>query len=124
MPKHQVNVSGSEGVDLAQLQSSHDKLSASLEEIKRFAESLDAGSTIDDEMLERRQGQIYDELHAVARTIAATGSQNVSGASVKARVLLDWCDQDSDDVINQLTVSLCRDVLRLARSGGGGERSG
>ena len=121
MPKHQVNVSG-EGMDLAQLQSSYDKLSASLEEITRLAESLDAGSTIDDEMLEHRQGQIHDELHAVAGTIAAKESQDVYGASVKARVLLDWCDQGSDDLTNQLTISLCRDVLRLARSGG--ERSG
>jgi hypothetical protein len=124
MPKHQVNVSGGEDIDLAQLQCSYDKLSASLEEITRLAEYLDAGSTIDDEMLEHRQGQIHDELHAVARTIAAKESQDVSGASVKARVLLDWCDQASDDLINQLTISLCRDLLRLARSGGGSERSG
>jgi transcriptional regulator with XRE-family HTH domain len=118
MPEHQVNVSGGEGVDLTKLQSSYDKLSASLEEVTRLAESLDAGSTIDDQMLERRQGEIYDELHAVARTIAAKESQDVSGAGVKARVLLDWCDRRSDDIITQLTVSLCRDVLRLWSGGG------
>ena len=124
MPKHQVNVSDGEGVDLAQLQSSYDKLSASLEEVKRLAEFLNAGSAIDDQMLEHRQEQLYDELHAVAKTIAAREAQSVSGASVKARVLLDWCDHSRDDVITQLTVSLCRDVLRLARSGSGGEKSG
>jgi transcriptional regulator with XRE-family HTH domain len=113
MPKHQVNVSGGEGVDLTKLQSSYDQLSASLEEVTRLAESLDAGSTIDDQMLERRQGEIYDELHTVARTIAAKESRDVSGAGVKARVLLSWCDPGSDDIITQLTVSLCRDVLRL-----------
>jgi hypothetical protein len=122
MPKQRVN--GAESVDLTRLQSNYDKLSASLEEVRRLAETLDAGSTIDDQMLERREEQIHEELHAIAKTIAAKESQDVSGASVKAKVLLDWCDQASDDVTSQLTVSLCRDVLRIARSGGSGERTG
>jgi len=122
MPKQRVN--GAESVDLTRLQSNYDKLSASLEEVRRLAETLDAGSTIDDQMLERREERIHEELHAIAKTIAAKESQDVSGASVKAKVLLDWCDQASDDVTSQLTVSLCRDVLRIARSGGSGERTG
>jgi len=124
MPKHRVNVSGVEGVDLTQLRFQYDKLSASLEEVMGLAGVLDADPTNGTQMLERRRGQIQDELHAIAKTIAANESQDMFGASIKARVLLDWCERDRDDVVTQLTVSLCRDVLRVARSSEGGERTG
>ncbi len=116
MPKHQVNGEDVESVDLTQLQTKYDKLSASLEEVTRLAEALDADPTVGDQLLERRRVQIQDELHAIARTIAAKESQDIFGARVKARMLLDWCEQDRDDVITQLTVSLSRDVLRVVRS--------
>ena len=122
MPKHQVNGEDVESVDLTQLQTKYDKLSASLEEVTRLAEALDADPTVGDQLLERRRVQIQDELHAIARTIAAKESQDIFGARVKARMLLDWCEQDRDDVITQLTVSLSRDVLRVVRSSGGSGR--
>jgi hypothetical protein len=122
MPKHQVNGEDVESVDLTQLQTKYDKLSASLEEVTRLAEALDADPTVGDQMLERRRVQIQDELHAIARTIAAKESQVIFGARVKARMLLDWCEQDRDDVVTQLTVSLSRDVLRVVRSSGGSGR--
>jgi hypothetical protein len=124
MPKHRVNVSGVEGVDLTQLRFRYDKLSASLEEVMGLAGALHADPATGDQMLERRRGQIQDELYAIVKTIAAKESQDVLGASVKARVLLDWCERDRDDVVTQLTVSLCQDVLRVARSSEGGERTG
>ena len=124
MPKHQVNVSGVEGVDLTQLRFQYDKLSASLEEVIGLAGALHADPTRGDQTLERRRGQIQDELYTIAKTIAAKELQDVLGASVKARVLLDWCERDRDDVVTQLTVSLCQDVLRVARSSEGGERTG
>ena len=64
MPKHQVNVEDVESVDLVQLQSKYEKLSASLEEVTRLAEALDADPTVGDQLLERRRVQIQDELHA------------------------------------------------------------
>jgi hypothetical protein len=122
MLKHQVNVGDAESLDLVQLQSRYEKLSASLEEVTRLAEALDADPTVGDQMLERRRVQIQDELHAIAKTIAAKESQDIFGARVKAKMLLDWCEQDRDDVIAQLTVSLSRDVLRVVQSSGGSGR--
>jgi hypothetical protein len=118
MPKYRVNARGVESVDLTALRSLYERLSGSLEEITRLAEALDADPTVGDEMLEQRRDQLQDELHAIAKRIAAKKSQDISGARAKAEVLLEWCEEGSDNIIAQLTVSLCRDVLRIARSSG------
>jgi len=44
-------------------------------------------------------------------------AHDLSALAVKARVLLDWCERDRDDVVSQLTMSLCRDVLRTNQVG-------
>jgi hypothetical protein len=119
MSNRPVNVKGAvrgTPVDLADLQSEYDRLLGSLGELTHVRRVLEADPAAADRALEKRRQHIQDQLHAVAKRIADKDAHTLSAVAVKARVLLDWCEHDRDDIVSQLTMSLCRDVLRAAKS--------
>jgi hypothetical protein len=53
---------------------------------------------------------IYDRMATLARTIIATHARTPEELAQKARVALDWIDEDGD-MSDMLVASLCRDVI-------------
>ena len=105
-------------VDRADLQSEYDRLVGSLRELAQPRATLGAEPAAADRTLEERRSHVHDQLHAIATTIAQMDAHDLSAMALKARVLLDWCEHERDDIVSQLTMSLCRDVLRAVKAGG------
>ena len=116
MPKRPVNLKSAVDATLADLQSEYDRLVGSLRELAHLRAALEANPTPADRLLEERRERVQDQLHAIAHKIAEEDAHDWSAVAVKARVLLDWCERDRDDIVNQLMVSLCRDLLRATKT--------
>ena len=108
-------------VDHTDLQSEYDRLVGSLHELTQLRNALEAEPAAAERVLEERREHVHDQLHAVATKIAQMDAHDLSAIALKARVLLDWCEHDRDDIVSKLTMSLCRDVLRVVKADNTGQ---
>lgn len=72
-----------------------------------------AGSTNSSAQLECRAALVDELIADVAWEVARRRSQGQSDALAKARVLLDWVGDKKRDLVDQLSASLCNDLIEL-----------
>jgi hypothetical protein len=106
--------------DIADLQSQYDQLIGSLAEVVHLRWAIEENPGAAEQTFEQRHLHIHDQLHSIAKDIANRHVGALAAAALKARVLLDWCEHDRDDVVTKLTISLCREVLEIAGTGNNG----
>ena len=78
--------------------------------IVSLSEADDPNASGGDEEWEAVAEPIYDRMAVLARTIIDTHASTPQELAQKARVALDWIDEDGD-MSDLLVASLCRDVI-------------
>jgi hypothetical protein len=63
---------------------------------------------------ESRRERLLDAMHDVACLAVEVPSECLEQLRVKARILLDYCTPEGGDMADQLSVSICRDILAMS----------
>lgn len=82
----------------------------SLELLSSVNRALESGSNAD-EVCETMIDALLEKLHDLGWEATQQRARSAKQLKVKARILLEFCGSEGDDLMQSLCYSLCRDIL-------------
>lgn len=62
---------------------------------------------------EEQTEPLLDQMYEIGWKVASIPASTIEGANAKAQILLDWCEDKRENLIEALAASLCADVQKV-----------